>query len=428
MTDTSLNTTPSQTATEEIAPSLARAPGERVHALDALRASALLLGVVFHSTLAYVMLPGDWGVGTVEPSLSLWWLVHYSHNFRMQVFFMLAGFFAALTIDKRGVVPYLRDRTVRIGLVFILLLYPIKILIGLPWVQGGLKTGWLQLPPEAEGARLLDLVIGGIRLESWPFITPAHLWFLYYLALIIILFVTARSVTLTLLGDRAAAWQKRVAGGFYWLFSGWLAPLWLALLLTPWLASTPRFTLESPDKGFAIEWPALFIYGLFFCFGWWLRRRPDLLTIFPRRWALFVPLSMLVSSVAFSLELQRYVTEAAPQMMWVASFANGLTTSLAALGWTGFFLAVFCRESPLMRYLADSSYWVYIIHLPVVAAFQVWVSNWDSLVAKLLFINSATFVVTIASYHWLVRYTWFGQWLNGRRWVRPEYNQEEQQP
>ena len=419
-------TDPSQTATREIAPSLTLPASERVHALDALRASALLLGVVFHATLAYVMLPGDWGVGTVEPSLPLWWLVHYSHNFRMQIFFMLAGFFAALTIDKRGVVPYLRDRAVRIGLVFILLMYPIKLLIGLPWVQGGLKTGWLQLPPEAEGARLLDLVIGGFHLESWPFVTPAHLWFLYYLALIIILFVAARTASLALLGDRAAAWQKRAAAGFHWLFSGWLAPLWLALLMMPWLASTPRFTLESPDKGFAIEWPALFVYGLFFCFGWWLRRRPELLTIFARRWQLFIPLSVLVSSLAFYLELQRYAAETTSQIMWAASFNNGLTTSLAALGWTGFFLAVFSRESRLMRYLADSSYWVYIIHLPVVVALQVWVSDWNSLVVKLLFINIVAFAVTIASYHWAVRNTWMGLWLNGRRRQQPSYGHGEE--
>lgn len=388
---------------------------ERVHALDALRAAALLLGVVYHSTLAYIMLPGDWGVGTLEPSLPLWWLVHYTHNFRMQVFFMLAGFFACLTIERRGIQSYLRDRAIRIGLVFVLLMYPIKILIGLPWVQGGLKTGWLQLPPEAEGAGLLDLVIGGFRLEAWPNITPAHLWFLYYLALVILLFVAARWVSLRLLGDRAVALQGRAAAGFFWLSSGWLAPVWLAVLITPWLASTPRFTLESPDKGFAVEWPALFVYGLFFCFGWWLYRRPALLTIFPRRWQLFIPLSMLVSSIAFYLELQRYVIDVDAPMMWGASFANGLTTSLAVLGWTGFFLAFFSRESRFIRYLADSSYWVYLIHLPVVVALQVWTSSWDWVVAQLLFINAATFVVTITSYHWLVRYTWVGQWLNGRR-------------
>lgn len=411
--------TPSQPVPEDSPPSITLPTNERIHALDALRASALLLGVVFHSLLAYIMPPGEWGVGTSEPELPLWWLVHYSHNFRMPVFFMLAGFFACLTIDKRGVEAYARDRILRVGLVFVLLLYPIKILIGLPWIRGGLKTGWLQLPPEAEGLPLIELVIGSIHLESWPDITPAHLWFLYYLALIIFLFLAARQVTLQIAGSRATVGRQRLAAGFWRLFSGWLGPLWLALLMTPWLARTPRFTLESPDKGFVIEPPALFIYGLFFCFGWWLRRRSDLLDILPRRWKLFVPLSIATTTVAFFFELQRQTAVVDAPFIWTASLTNALTTSLAVLGWTGFFLAVFHRPSPTMRYLADSSYWVYLSHLPIVVALQVWVVNWHSLSAQLLFINAVTFAVTIASYHWVVRYTWVGGWLNGRSRVRP---------
>jgi len=418
MTHTPALTTPRQADPPDSAPLILSPSGERIHALDALRASALLLGVVFHSTLAYVMLPGDWGVGTVEPSLPLWWLVHYSHNFRMQVFFMLAGFFACLTIDKRGVASYVRDRVVRIGLVFVLLMYPIKFLIGLPWVQGGLKTGWLVLPPEAHGASLVDLVVSSMRQESWPNITPAHLWFLYYLFLITILFLAARQAALKLTGGRALAFSQRLGAGFYRLFSGWPAPLWLALMLTPWLALTPRFALDSPDKGFVVDPPALFIYGLFFCFGWWLRRRAELLTIFSRRWKPFVLLSVAAGALAFFFEAARYTAVVDAPFRWTASLANALTTSLAVLGWTGFFLAVFQRPSPGIRYLADASYWIYISHLPLVVALQVWVVNWHSLVARLLCINAVTFIVTLATYHWFVRYTWVGAWLNGRRRVR----------
>jgi len=39
---------------------------ERVHGLDALRAFALLLGIVLHSALPYVLPPGAWAVGTTE--------------------------------------------------------------------------------------------------------------------------------------------------------------------------------------------------------------------------------------------------------------------------------------------------------------------------------------------------------------------------
>ena len=43
---------------------------DRVHALDALRAFALLLGIVLHSALPYVMPPGVWAVGTTQMTLS----------------------------------------------------------------------------------------------------------------------------------------------------------------------------------------------------------------------------------------------------------------------------------------------------------------------------------------------------------------------
>jgi len=81
---------------------------DRYHSLDALRAFALLLGVVFHSALSYVVPPGLWAVGTTQPSHFLGWFVYYTHSFRMELFFLLAGFFAALVVEKRGVMAFLR--------------------------------------------------------------------------------------------------------------------------------------------------------------------------------------------------------------------------------------------------------------------------------------------------------------------------------
>src|SRR5688572_6913424 len=115
---------------------------DRYHSLDALRAFALLLGVVFHSVLSYVVPPGLWAVGTTEPSMILGWFVYYAHSFRMELFFLLAGFFAALVVQKRTVAAFLRDRARRIVLVFIVLLYPMKLVLAALWGAGGLVTGW----------------------------------------------------------------------------------------------------------------------------------------------------------------------------------------------------------------------------------------------------------------------------------------------
>ncbi len=76
-------------------------------------------------------------------------------------------------------------------------------------------------------------------------------------------------------------------------------------------------------------------------------------------------------------------------------------------------------ESTVRRYVADSSYWLYLVHLPVVVAFQVLVGHlpWHWSV-KLPIILAASFAVLFGSYHLLVRFTFIGAVLNGRRYRR----------
>lgn len=402
------NTTIAASATD------AGVASDRLHGLDGVRAFALLLGVVLHSTLAYVMQPGQWGIGAARPDLALWAFVHYVHDFRMQLFFVLAGFFGALVVARRGVRVYLRDRAVRIGLVFVVLLYPLKLLISVPWIAGGLKTGWLQLPTETARLPLVMLAIGGFREETWPAISPGHLWFLYYLFLVTTLFLGARWVATQVAagpGRGPSLWLER-------LLAHPLGPIALALPMIPLLGLTTGAVLASPDRGFVPDAIALIVYGLCFSLGWWLHGHRALLNAFARWWLPWLASSLAVGALAFGIEIQHQLGGLTPGLHWLAAAANALTLSLASLGWIGFFVDNFSAPSPVVRYLADASYWVYLIHLPIVVAVQVWVSDWGILPAQLLVINAVTFAVSLASYHWLIRDTPLGAWLNGRRHPR----------
>jgi glucans biosynthesis protein C len=79
------------------------------------------------------------------------------------------------------------------------------------------------------------------------------------------------------------------------------------------------------------------------------------------------------------------------------------------------------RVSPLMRYLADASYWIYLMHLGVIAFFIVvmrpyqW--HWS---IKLTIMVGGTTAVLLLSYHYLVRFTWIGGILNGKKMPRDE--------
>ncbi|MBC7983191.1 MAG: hypothetical protein H7Y02_04975, partial [Candidatus Obscuribacterales bacterium] len=79
------------------------------------------------------------------------------------------------------------------------------------------------------------------------------------------------------------------------------------------------------------------------------------------------------------------------------------------------------------RYLADASYWMYIMHLPLVVALQAlmmqWPLHWS---IKYALILSITFALLLLSYHYWVRPTYIGEVLNGRRY--PRSSQLIQQP
>jgi ABC-type multidrug transport system ATPase subunit len=82
----------------------------------------------------------------------------------------------------------------------------------------------------------------------------------------------------------------------------------------------------------------------------------------------------------------------------------------------GLALRFLANESPARRYVADASYWIYLVHLPIVALMQVLVAklpwHWS---IKFPFLLAASFAILFLSYHWLVRFTIIGEILNGQR-------------
>ena len=95
-----------------------------------------------------------------------------------------------------------------------------------------------------------------------------------------------------------------------------------------------------------------------------------------------------------------------PLAMWTWTFA------LIGLG-----VAYLSGHSPVRRYLADSSYWLYLIHIPIVIAVQAMFAEmpWPWSV-KYPAILAVALVPMIASYQFMVRGTAIGALLSGRRY------------
>src|SRR6188474_1818338 len=89
----------------------------RLHALDAVRGFALLLGVAFHAALSFVpgLPPGIWAMVDNSPSPFLADAGFVTHVFRMSLFFFIAGFFGRMLYHKLGARGFWANRGKRIA-------------------------------------------------------------------------------------------------------------------------------------------------------------------------------------------------------------------------------------------------------------------------------------------------------------------------
>lgn len=85
----------------------------RRHDLDALRAAAMVLGIVYHAALSFGVGPG-WMVQDVRQSGAFYVFQAWVHGFRMPLFFVVSGFFTAMLWRKRGLKALLWNRFLRI--------------------------------------------------------------------------------------------------------------------------------------------------------------------------------------------------------------------------------------------------------------------------------------------------------------------------
>jgi len=385
---------------------------DRLHALDAVRAGALLLGIVLHATMSFffVVPARDVSQGTV-PAVAFFVI----HTFRMTLFFVIAGFFGRLLLQRRGVRGFVKDRARRV-------LVP-------------LTAGWVILAPLTIAAVAWGLTRtfpggdpgGAAAPRGIPLV---HLWFLYDLAIFSLLALALRAGVAALdAGGSARAgldrWLDRVLASY-------LAP---ALLAAPTVAVLSRktdwaawFGIPTPDIGLMPQLPAMVAYGTAFGLGWLLHRRVDRLDTLARQWPVNLGLAAALTSVCLAIaglrpDLSAAATtggiEGGAPMRWAYAAAYALSIWTWTFGLLGAAVRFLSGESAVRRYLSDASYWLYLVHPPIVFGLQVMLMevplHWS---IKLPAILVVTMALLLSSYHFLVRPTALGELLNGRRYPR----------
>ena len=361
----------------------------RLHGIDAVRAFALLLGVVLHATMSFFPGPQVWLVKDSESSIVLSVMFFVIHMLRMLTFFLIAGFVARMSMKRLGAASYFKDRLRRIG-VPLVVGWPI-LFVALMAAAGTLGSG------------------GGVSFARFPLM---HLWFLYllgvfYLALALLHPVLCRTGCF---GERVAAILLQP-----WAIVMLSAPLCAALYLQPYWVMW--FGIPTPDTSFIPNLPAVLAYGGAFAFGWLVQQRADVLPMWGRRWAfnlgVALACTLLCLGQAGLSPLLMPVPQGQLKLVYAACYSLGAWAwALALVGMAQRFLN---RHSAWLRYLADASYWIYLVHLPLIVALQVMFAplSWPWFL-KFLLILAVAFVAMLATYALLVRRTVVGAVLNGR--------------
>jgi glucan biosynthesis protein C len=388
---------------------------DRIPYLDALRAAALLLGVLLHSALSFTPGAIEWPVTDAHSSRFLDGLVFWIHLFRMPLFFFLAGWFGARTLDARGPRGYTVARIRRVVAPLVvgwIILFPF--ILG-SWLFAMKRTNPEQLPEIAVSLPVPKVVIGmylrGMVAERF---TLAHLWFLWDLAL---------------LGFLALA-VTRMPGAN--AISGWIGArlgrpggvLLLAIPITGVLFFESGWSGLFPNERALVppHWPTLFAYACYFAIGWIASSDSEAFDRISAHRPIRLLVLLILSGVLYWMHGRLGSQEQTADLLH--GWRRGLfSLSYAFLGWRwifaliGMFRARVDTLAPWVRYLAGASYTVYLVHLPVAVVLQTIVFSrpapWP---VKYAIVVCGTMAASLAMYHWLVRPTFLENWLgSGKR-------------
>jgi glucan biosynthesis protein C len=328
-------------------------------------------------------------------------LAFFIHLFRMPVFFVAAGFFAAMLMQRDGRRAFIVNRGKRVLLPLVLFWPIVMPAVGAGFLYATTRAGSpLDLTAMGSGSFLRRPVLG-------------HLWFLWDLTL----FYAALALFVPLASRMPERWSRGIDSAFRSLATTISGALAMSLVTAATLLPMAHAGLDT-SGALLPPMRVLVAYGVFFTFGWLLYRRRDIIEAFARGWK-GPMLAGAGATVAYLVvAIRQPFTD--PRLGHVVGCAlAGLAIWMLIYGIVGAFVRLLDRPRPVVRYLSDASYWMYIVHLPFTIAVPGVLAPFAMPAAlKFAITLTVTTAATLVSYHYMVRSTAIGALLSGRRYPR----------
>jgi peptidoglycan/LPS O-acetylase OafA/YrhL len=244
-------------------------------------------------------------------------------------------------------------------------------------------------------------------------VTPVfhHLWFLWFLCWLVVGFAIYAAIANWLNWKGPSDWLFLSPARYLWLIPITMIPQWFMYL--------PIFGPDTSTGLIPIPQVLLF-YAIFFGFGALYYDANDETGRVGRWYWLTLPLAIFLifpMGLYFLYDVSgTHDSFDQPTRLIIANILQVAYAWLMTFGCIGLFRKLMSRESKTMRYLSDASYWLYVTHLPLIIAAQMFVRNWQMpAIAKLILICVIVTGFLLLVYQTLVRYTWLGTFLNGPR-------------
>jgi hypothetical protein len=287
-------------------------------------------------------------------------------------------------------------------------------------VEQGADGSTSQTPASASGSASTQSTPRAIAMWLATYPAFSFLWFLWFLWWFAVFFVILQWV----FGSIRSFWsQQPVEWSSLGLHSPVALLFWLLVTMIPlYFMGTIGFIFGPDTSVGLIPAPQVFAYyAIFFLFGVGYYLADDTQSRLGSSWRWLLPLTMLV---LFPIALEINLGKFGLRDQWITKgwvlplsvLSQSVFAWCMSIACIGLFRSCVREQTPWIRYLSDSSYWLYVAHLPLVIVLQsklAWTGG--NAYLKLLIISVVSISLLLLSYQLLVRNTWLGVFLNGRR-------------
>jgi len=243
-----------------------------------------------------------------------------------------------------------------------------------------------------------------------------HLWFLWFLCWLVGGFGVYAWLADWLGWKGVPGWLILSPVRFLWLIPLTMVPQWFMGMIRPVFgADLSEGILPLPH--------VLVFYAVFFGFGALYFDRDDDSGRVGRWWWLSLPLGLFIIfplGMEFSLGVSGFRDEIAPSVLHrpISALLQVTYAWMMTFGLMGLFRRLLTKVNYSIRYISDSSYWLYLAHLPLIIGAQMLVRDWPMpAIGKFTLVCGVVTALLLLTYQTLVRDRWLGRFLNGPKLV-----------